>query len=127
MRGSVVRVRHASVRGTTVVWGPPFWWDKPGESRPDYCDGGSTMSGTDRGTERRRLLEAVRSDDEAEHSIDEDAADRPGDRPEPAPDGGTVTIDGPLYHCTSCGRTYLEQPTDCAGCSGSSFDRRTGE
>lgn len=81
---------------------------------------------SDRGAERRRLLDAVRSE-EPESSADREGDDPSEVRPEPAPDGGAVTLDAPLYHCVSCGRTYLEEPLDCAGCGGSAFERRTAE
>jgi len=85
------------------------------------------MTQTDRGEERRRLLEAVRSGSEAGDPSDEEAeaGGSAGERPEPAPDGGTVTLAAPLFHCDACDRTYLEPPVTCDGCGGSSFERRT--
>lgn len=86
------------------------------------------MTRTDRGEERRRVLEAVRSGAESESVGDDgDSTESVGEPPEPAPDGGTVTLAAPLFHCTACDRTYLEEPGSCDGCGGSSFERRTAE
>lgn len=86
------------------------------------------MTGTDRGTERRRILAAVRTEDESDASSDDaDPETSRSGRREPAPDGGTLTIDGPLFHCTNCDRTYLEEPVSCDSCGKATFDRRTAE
>lgn len=76
------------------------------------------MTGRDRGEERRRLLRAVRTDAES------DAAAEPadaGERREPAPDGGTVSIDEPSVHCVTCDRTYPTAPGRCHDCGSAGF------
>ncbi|WP_460918684.1 hypothetical protein [Salinarchaeum chitinilyticum] len=83
------------------------------------------MTATDRGTERRRLLAAVRSDGEEAATEDGDSNTPRGDHPEPAPDGGAITLDGPLFHCSRCDRAYLEEPASCDSCGEPTFDRRT--
>jgi hypothetical protein len=75
----------------------------------------------DRGEERRRLLRAVRTDAESEPAGE--SADA-GDRPEPAPDGGTVTIDAPSVRCESCDRTYRTAPGRCQDCGSAAFVAR---
>ncbi|AGN02797.1 hypothetical protein L593_14290 [Salinarchaeum sp. Harcht-Bsk1] len=86
---------------------------------------GIDVSGTDRGAERRRLLAAVRDDAESDAESDERSSAQTG--PSPTTDGGVVTLSAPLYHCTACDRTYLEEPITCLGCGERSFERRTTE
>lgn len=125
MKGCVVRHPHASTRGTTTVGGPS---DRCGNCRVSERRSGPgwiTVTATDRGAERRRLLAAVRENDDSGASAEPEAGSV--DAPEPAPDGGIVVCDAPLYHCSACDRTYLQRPTNCRGCGADSFDRRTAD
>lgn len=103
MRAPVVRCHHASVRTTAAV-------------------GGIAVSRSDRGAERRRLLQAVRGDVEDSESTPE--TEEPG---APAPDGGALAMAPPLVHCTECGRSYREPPITCDGCGATAFEERTAD
>lgn len=93
------------------------------------------VSGIDRGEERRRLLDAVRTEAETTSTAEATSAAETGsmsertdaeNRPEPAPDGGIVALEAPLFHCAACDRTYLEAPTSCDGCGGEEFVEQHG-
>jgi hypothetical protein len=76
------------------------------------------VTGTDRGKERRRYLDAVRAGDEAESNPEAVDAE---DRPEPATDGGMVAVDAPRLRCSSCDRTDSTVPERCDRCGAETF------
>src|SRR6056297_3325788 len=115
MKGSMIRFHYAPARERTALACSANAGDVEPIAITDVEPEGIAVSGTDRGTERRRLLAAVRDDSDTarDYDVDDAALQR---EPSPTPDGGTVTIAGPLFHCVACDRTYLEPPASCDGC-----------
>jgi|GEM_PF-5480920 len=122
MRGPVVCIHYASVR-TTTGDGRSSGRNESrlGAYRPHVPrSGGGVVSRTDRGAERRRLLEAVRADGGTR--LEEDSSPARGDRTTPTADAGTLSLAAPEIRCAECGRHYVEAPVTCDACGGTAFE-----